>query len=112
MISSQYIGRVKPWLLNLGLYRPARFAYRHLLHREGLRELKRQQAFYASFVSRGDLCFDIGANHGHKSEALLRLGARVVAIEPLPACAAELRTRLGHFEQFTCVESAVGDRNG
>jgi len=112
MIRSSFIGRAKPWLMQSGFYRPVRFAYRHLVHREGLRELRRQQAFFASIVSRGDLCFDIGANHGHKSEALLRLGAKVVAVEPLPACASELRTRLGHFDRFTCVESAVGDHQG
>ena len=112
MIRSTLVARAKPWLLNSGLYRPVRFAYRHLMHREGLRELRRQQAFYATFINRGDLCFDIGANHGHKSEALLRLGARVVAVEPLPACAAELRTRLGHYKTFQCVESAVADREG
>jgi len=31
---------------------------------------------------RGDSIFDIGANHGYKTEIFLRLGARVVAVEP------------------------------
>jgi FkbM family methyltransferase len=106
------VARAKPWLVASGLYRPVRFAYRHLLHREGLRALKEQVAFYREFVSPGDLCFDIGANRGHKSEALLRIGARVVAVEPLPQCAAELRERLGHFRDFVCIESAVGDHQG
>ena len=74
--------------------------------------MKDQMAVYTDFVSAGDLCFDIGANRGVKSEALLRVGARVVAVEPQPACAAELRERLGHFQHFVCVESAVGEREG
>jgi FkbM family methyltransferase len=40
--------------------------YRNLLH--GLR--------------RGDLIFDIGANHGTKTDVFLRLGARVISVEP------------------------------
>ena len=30
----------------------------------------------------GDLIFDVGANHGHKTGIFLKLGARVVAIDP------------------------------
>jgi FkbM family methyltransferase len=30
----------------------------------------------------GDLIFDIGANHGHKTGIFLRLGARVLAVDP------------------------------
>jgi FkbM family methyltransferase len=31
---------------------------------------------------KGDLIFDIGANHGAKTDVFLRLGARVVAVDP------------------------------
>src|SRR2546423_14992232 len=112
VIPSTLIARAKPWLLESGLYRPARYVYLHLLHRDGLRTLKRQAQFFAAFVSTEDLCFDIGANHGHKSEALLRVGARGVAVEPLPACAAELRHRLGGTAGVQGVERAGGDRQG
>ena len=50
----------------------------------------------------------LGANRGLKAEALLRLGARVVAVEPLPECIEELRERLGHYGAFECVQQAVG----
>jgi FkbM family methyltransferase len=102
----------KRWLLKSGLYRPVRFLYRQIANREGLRQLARQTAVYRQFVRRGDLCFDIGANHGDKSEALLRLGARVVAVEPQPACVTEMRERLGHFKGFQCVGAAVGETAG
>ena len=42
--------------------------------------------FYSTFVSTGDLCFDIGANYGNRTKVFLRLGARVVAVEPQPSC--------------------------
>lgn len=42
--------------------------------------------FYSQFVDKDDLCFDIGANFGDKTEAFLRLGAVVVAVEPQESC--------------------------
>jgi FkbM family methyltransferase len=40
------------------------------------------QGFYARRLRFGDLAFDIGANHGHHTAAMLKRGARVVALEP------------------------------
>ncbi|MGZ5689635.1 MAG: FkbM family methyltransferase [Caldimonas sp.] len=107
-----HIGWVKRWLVRLRLYRPVRSLYRQIANREGLRQLKAQQAVYGAFVKPGDLCFDVGANRGVKSEALLRVGGRVVAVEPQPECVAELRERLDHFRGFQCLESAVGAEVG
>jgi FkbM family methyltransferase len=45
-----------------------------------------ERRFYRDFVKPGDLVFDIGANKGDKTAALLSLGARVVAVEPNPVC--------------------------
>jgi FkbM family methyltransferase len=45
-------------------------------------EREKRFQFYSQFVKAGDLCFDIGANFGTRIEAFLRLGARVVAVEP------------------------------
>lgn len=33
-------------------------------------------------LKKGNMIFDIGANHGHKTDIFLRLGAQVVAVEP------------------------------
>ncbi len=41
--------------------------------------------FYATFLGPGDLAFDIGAHVGNRSRAMLRTGARVVALEPQAA---------------------------
>jgi FkbM family methyltransferase len=46
---------------------------------------RRQVEFYRGLLEGfrpGDLVFDIGANVGEKTDAFLRLGARVVAVEP------------------------------
>jgi FkbM family methyltransferase len=45
------------------------------------RETEFYQHLLRGFRS-GDLIFDIGANHGHKVDIFLRLGARVVAVDP------------------------------
>jgi FkbM family methyltransferase len=42
---------------------------------------------------QGDLIFDIGANHGAKTDVFLRLGARVVAVEPDETNAMALRQK-------------------
>jgi FkbM family methyltransferase len=61
----------------------------HAPHRAGLLD-----AFHARFLGSGDLGFDIGAHVGDRAASFLRLGARVVAVEPQPAFAALLRRSL------------------
>lgn len=48
--------------------------------------LNRDLQFYSQFIDEGNLCFDIGANIGDKTEVFLRLGAVVVAVEPQESC--------------------------
>lgn len=62
--------------------------------------------FYGAILTPGDLAFDIGAHAGNRARAMLRAGARVVALEPqaafhaflardLPAGATLLRAAAG-----------------
>lgn len=55
--------------------------------------LNEELQFYSQFVDKDDLCFDIGANIGDKTEAFLRLGAVVVAVEPQESCWRFLKRR-------------------
>jgi FkbM family methyltransferase len=50
--------------------------------------------------------FDVGANVGEVSEAMLPHASRIVAIEPDPASFAELERKLG--QRVTCVQALVG----
>lgn len=68
--------------------------------------------FYAQFVRPGGLCFDVGAHVGNRVLVWSRLGARVVAIEPQPACLALLRRWYGHSPTVTLVGEAVGAEPG
>jgi FkbM family methyltransferase len=45
-------------------------------------KIARLARFYRGFIRPGDLAFDIGAHVGNRTRALLRAGARVVALEP------------------------------
>lgn len=78
-----------------------------------MRRLRGAQIDEADLVIRecrklinGGVFFDIGANVGEVSEALLPNASRIVAIEPDPASFAELNRKLG--ERVTCVQALVG----
>lgn len=102
---------VKHLSIATGMYGPARALYRRL-RPSRLRAFRDAIAFYRALLAPGALCFDVGANIGEKSEALLRAGARVVAIEPNPAVIPELRARCDHQERWFLISSAVGSRPG
>lgn len=88
------IGLLKSWLLYYG--NPA-----------GQYRLRR---FYRPFIRTGDLCFDVGAHLGNRSAAWLGLGARVVAVEPQPACIRYLQKKFGQNERFHLFAGALDSR--
>ncbi|MGZ4056820.1 MAG: FkbM family methyltransferase [Bacteroidia bacterium] len=49
-------------------------------------EFKKRIDFYGGFIKKGDLCFDVGANIGNRTEIFIALGAEVVAVEPQESC--------------------------
>ncbi len=69
-------------------------------------------SFYGSFVRPGDLCFDVGANTGNRTTVLLDLGARVICVEPQPACVKKLKKIFGKNPAVTIVETALGEKEG
>lgn len=74
------------------------------------REFEKRVNFYSQFISKGDLCFDVGANYGNRTEAFLELGAKVVAIEPQPNACKFLMRR---FRDNIVIESkAIGKSEG
>ncbi len=96
-----------------------RDAYWAVGHRERLEFLRQEVRFYESVLAgfeRGDLIFDIGANVGAKTDVFLRLGARVVAVEPDDACSRRLEERFLEFRisprPVTIVTRAVSNRVG
>ena len=72
----------------------------------------RMQEFYARFLAPGDLCFDVGANIGNRVKIFLKLGARVVAVEPQRECARVLESVFAGRPGFALVEKALGSADG
>lgn len=69
-------------------------------------------AFYAQFISPGDLVFDVGAHIGNRTQAFRDLGARVVAVEPQESCLRQLRSRWGTDPDVTIVPMGLSDAPG
>jgi FkbM family methyltransferase len=99
--------RIKSVTIAAGMYRPARWLYRRV-KRSKLRAHLGDVRFYKSLLPPSALCFDVGANIGEKSEALLGAGARVVSFEPHPLLVSELSARLGGARNWTLIAAAVG----
>jgi FkbM family methyltransferase len=73
---------------------------------------RRRRAFYAQFIAPGSVCFDVGAHLGDRIRTWRHLGARVVAIEPQPACLTVLRRFYGRDRQVTILPHALGAAPG
>jgi FkbM family methyltransferase len=76
-------------------------------------------AFYRQFLTgfrRGDLIFDVGANVGDKTDIFLRLGSRVISVEPDEANQQVLRDRFLRYrfspKKIVIVGSAVSNQTG
>jgi FkbM family methyltransferase len=69
-------------------------------------------AFYSPFVSRGTVCFDVGANIGNRVRIFLGLQAHVVAVEPQERCIKILRGAYGENRRLTIVQKALGESEG
>ena len=69
-------------------------------------------ALYARFIKPGDLVFDVGAHIGHRTASFLRLGARVVAVEPQREAARFIRLLYGLRGKVTVVQAICGRQVG
>ena len=93
---------VKNFSIRAGFYRPARWLSRRLRPAQ-LRALNDDIRFYRSLLPPSALCFDVGANIGEMSEAMLKAGGRVVAFEPSLVALLELRARCSRERDWTLV---------
>lgn len=80
--------------------------------RKARKHLQERSNFYARFIKKGDLYFDVGANMGNRTEAFLKLGATVVAIEPQENCLLTLRERFCDNPSFILVDKALAETEG
>jgi FkbM family methyltransferase len=73
---------------------------------------KQMFVFYSQFISPGDLCFDIGANAGNRTKIFLKLGAKVIAVEPQLPCVNRLFTIFGKNKNLQIITKALGAKEG
>jgi len=114
---------IQRMLLRAGLYHRLRSSSIHELYlriagKHWILARERQLDFYRSLLTNlrpGDLIFDIGANEGFKTDLFLRLGARVVAIEPDETNQSILRERFARFrvvrKPVVIIGKAVSDKS-
>lgn len=75
------------------------------------KEFTRQNKFYATFISPGDLVFDIGACYGKKLASFLKIKAKVVAVEPQIICINFLKKAFARG-RVIFVQKAIGESEG
>ena len=80
------------------------------------REVKFYRDLLLGGFQDGDLIFDIGANHGSKTDIFLRLGARVLAVDPDEMNQEALRDKFLRYrwvkKPVIVVGRAVSDKSG
>jgi FkbM family methyltransferase len=73
---------------------------------------RRLRRFYSQFVTRGSLCFDVGAHAGNRVRCWRQLGAQVVAVEPQPDFVKLLTWLYGRDRHVAIVPVALGREPG
>lgn len=81
------------------------FIKKRLKQREMLR-------FYRQFIKAGDLCFDIGANSGERTDVFLKLNVKVICVEPQSKCVNVLEEKYKNNSNVTLVHAALGSSEG
>ncbi len=83
-----------------------------VLHPETVRQEKGEINFYSQFIEKGDLCFDVGANIGNKTNIFLKLYAKVVALEPQELACQKINELYGDNKNLTIINKGLADKPG
>jgi FkbM family methyltransferase len=77
-----------------------------------VRHYQKSLAFYSQFIKSGDLCFDVGANVGNRTEIFASLGAKTICVEPQESCLNRLHQRFDQDQNVIIIDKAVSDHEG
>ncbi len=114
---------LRRWLGSTGVYHRAKTSwiydcYWKVADRRIIDDRRMETDFYRNLLEgfrEGDLIFDVGANLGYKTGIFLRLGARVVSIEPDEASQEILKQSFLKYrlkkKPLVIVPKAVGDKS-
>lgn len=98
------------YLIKLDLYDYPKIFKDKLLKNSLERQLEEKRFhFYSRFIRKGDLCFDIGASYGNRTEIFLRIGAKVVTVEPQKFPARYLKRKFK--DDIILINKALGARH-
>jgi len=104
------LGRALTWYESRFPYFPGKWlTIRWLCH---VHYKQKQIDLYSKFIKKGDLCFDVGANLGNRTQVFLDLGATVVAIEPQDSCVQTLRRKYRNQKRVILVQKGLDERPG
>lgn len=73
---------------------------------------RRLMQFYQQFIQAGDLCFDIGAHLGNRSNAWYYLGAKIVAVEPQARCFNYMQKKFRRRSRIHLIRKGIGAQKG
>lgn len=102
----------KKWRGVAALARKLESAATSVWRGRGSRPSRHWLDFYSQFIRSGDLCFDVGAHVGERTDILLALGARVVSVDPQPGCAETLRRKYRREPRVTVIEKGLAATPG
>lgn len=101
------------------LYHPLRFSpVSEIIYEAITSKTKKTMEFYSSFLQTSDyvntklLAFDIGANKGNKTKALLQLNFMVIALEPEKNSISTLKYRFRKDPNVKIIEKGVSSAEG
>ncbi|NLH15141.1 MAG: FkbM family methyltransferase [Phycisphaerae bacterium] len=80
--------------------------------RKALKQKAIRMAFYSQFLQPGQICFDIGANLGNRTEAFLEMGCKVIAVEPQKVCVEHLQSVYGDNPNLVIINKALDKESG
>lgn len=108
--------KIETAILNSNYYNVLRYnALSDLIVEFKSNKTKRNIAFYSDFLdlnTTNKVIFDIGANKGNKVNAFLKMGFKVIALEPELKSIETLKWRFSKNRDVTIVEKGVADKIG
>ena len=108
--------KIESIINNSAFYNPIRFnPITDLIIEISKRKTQKAIDFYSSFLDRpssNDLVYDVGANKGNKVKAFLKMGFRVIAVEPEKKALSTLHWRFDKNKNVTIVENGVSITEG
>ncbi len=83
-----------------------------VFHPETMGQEKKEIIFYSKFIKKGELCFDVGANIGNKTNIFLKLEAKVIAVEPQKLACQKIQEFYGDNKNLSIVNKGLADKPG